>query len=189
MTVSQMRLLKSETRDMADYARASDHRLRLGYPEEWQMKTSTFFTAFIAIAAVLAIIAMLTACGGAALQTISLQNQTERTIKELYVFPAGSKDRGKSRGALAPNTSTQVQMPAGNVEVYAISETVKIDDHTRDTPTASQGLELRGPLQVIFFDGANKPAAVSRPGVIGVSFMVAEKKPAPDETSEPAPAP
>lgn len=189
MTVSQMRLLKTETRDMADYARASDHRLRVGYPEEWQMKTSTFFTAFIAIAAVLAIIAMLTACGGAAMQTISLQNQTERTIKELYVFPAGSKDRGKSLGALAPNNSTQVKMAAGNVEVYAVSETVKIDDHTRDTPTASQGLELRGPLQVIFFDGDNRPAAVAKPGVIGVSFMVAAKKPAADESSEPAPAP
>jgi hypothetical protein len=80
-------------------------------------------------------------------------------------------------------------MAAGNVEVYAVSETVKIDDHTRDTPTASQGLELRGPLQVIFFDGDNRPAAVAKPGVIGVSFMVAAKKPVEDETSEPAPAP
>ena len=189
MTVSQMRLLKSETRDMADYARASGDRLRIGYPEEWQMKNSTFFTAFVVIAAVLAIIAMLTACGGAAMQTISLQNQTDRTIKELYVFPAGSKDHGKSRGSLAPNTGTQVQMPAGNVEVYAVSETVKIDDHHRDTPTASQGLELRGPLRVIFFDGDNRPAEVAKPGVIGVSFIVAEKKPASDESSEPAPAP
>ena len=188
MTVSQMRLLKSETRDMADYARASDHRLRVGYPEEWQMKTSTFFTAFVVIAALLAIIAMLTACGGAAMQTISLQNSTERTIKELYVYPVGAKDHGKSRGSLAPNTGTQVTMPAGNVEVYAVSELVKIDDHHRDVPTATQALELKGPLRVVFFDNDNRPAEVAKPGVVGVTFVVA-KKPASDETSDPAPAP
>jgi hypothetical protein len=136
----------------------------------------------------LVIALLLVACGGASLQTISLSNQTQRTIKELYVYPAGAKDKGASRGSLAPSAGTKVQMPAGNVEVYAISETVKIDEHTRDTPTASQGLELRGPLQVIFYDGDNKPTAVNQPGVIGVSFIVSEKKPA-AESAEPAPAP
>ncbi len=139
----------------------------------------------------------LAACGGAALQTISLSNQTQRTIKELYVYPAGAKDKGASRGALAPSTGTQVKMAAGNVEVYAISETVKIDEHTRDTPTASQTLEVHGPLEVVFYDGDQKPASVSRPGVIGVSFIVSDKKPAPasadapadDAAPDPAPAP
>lgn len=128
---------------------------------------------------------LLVACGGATLQTISLSNQTERTIKELYVYPAGSKDKGKSRGTLAPSAGTKVQMPTGNVEVYAVSETVKIDEHTRDTPTASQSLELTGPLQVIFYDGTTKPESTNNPGVIGVSFIVSDKKPAADSTFAP----
>ena len=128
---------------------------------------------------------VLVACGGSSLQTISLSNQTERTIKALYVYPAGSKDKGASRGSLAPAAATKVSMPKGAVEVYAISETVKIDEHTRDTPTASQGLELTGPLQVIFYDGTDKPAAVNNPGVIGVSFIVSDKKPAPDSDAAP----
>jgi hypothetical protein len=136
----------------------------------------------LAILALSLVAFALPACGGGAqLQTVSLVNQTERTIKEFYVFPAGAKDKGPSRGSLAPNAGAKVQIAAGNVEVYAISETVKIDEHTRDTPTASQGLEVRGPLEVIFFDGANKPAAVNKPGVIGVSFIVSDKKPAVDE--------
>ncbi len=128
------------------------------------------------------LVAWLTACGGAQLQTVSLVNQTDRTIKELYVFPAGSKDKGPSRGSLAPAAGTTVSIKAGNVEVYAVSETVKLDDHHRDTPTASQGLELRGPLQVIFYDNNNKPAGVDKPNVIGVSFIVADK-PKPADTS------
>ncbi len=122
---------------------------------------------------------LLLACGGVQLQTVSLINQTDRTIKELYVYPAGSKDKGPSRGTLAPTAGTTVSIKAGNVEVYAVSETVKLDDHHRDTPTASQSLELRGPLQVIFYDNNNKPAGVDRPNVVGVSFIVAGK-PKPD---------
>jgi hypothetical protein len=136
----------------------------------------------------LAILAVLVvaACGGAAMQTISLSNQTPRTIKELYVYPVGSKDRGKSRGSLAPSAGTNIQMPTGNVEVYAVSEMVKIDDHTRDVPTVTQALELTQPLQVIFYDGSDKPAAANGPGVIGVSFILAAKKPPPLDD---APAP
>jgi hypothetical protein len=127
---------------------------------------------------------LLVACGGGALQTISLSNQTPRTIKELYVYPIGS-DKGKSRGSLAPSASTTVQMPKGNVEVRAVSELIIIDEHTRDTPTASQALELVGPLKVIFFDGPTKPAALDNPGVIGISFILSEKKPAPDSNAAP----
>jgi hypothetical protein len=115
------------------------------------------------------------ACGGGAMQTISL------SIKELYVYPVGSKDKGKSRGSLAPSAGTKVQMPSGNVEVYAVSEMVKIDDHTRDVPTVTQALELTGPLQVIFYDNGNKPEAANQPNVIGVVFILAEKKAPPSE--------
>jgi hypothetical protein len=183
MTVSQMRLSKSETRDMADRMRMAEFRFS-SHHDDWTISNNKFFIAFVVIAAAFTLALLLSGCGGASLQTIQLSNQTERTIKELYVFPAGSKDKGKSRGTVAPNGGITVQMPAGNVEVYAISETVKIDDHTRDTPTASQGLELTGPLKVIFYDGSDRPAAVNNPGVIGVSFIVSDKKPA---DSAPAP--
>jgi hypothetical protein len=128
---------------------------------------------------------LVAACGGGAMQTISLSNQTPRTIKELYIYPIGSKDRGKSRGSLAPSAGTKVQMPTGNVEVYAVSEMVKIDDHTRDVPTVTQALELTQPLQVIFYDGADKPAAVNGPNVIGVSFILAAKKPPLEDSPAP----
>jgi hypothetical protein len=127
-------------------------------------------------------------CGGAAMHTVSLTNSTERTIKELYVYPAGSKDKGPSRGSLAPTAATSVQMKAGAVEVYAVSETMKIDERTRDTPTASQGLELTSDLKVIFYDGDQpKPAAVNQPGVIGVSFIVAAKPAPASDPATPAP--
>ena len=76
-------------------------------------------------------------------------------------------------------------MPKGNVEVQGGQRAVMIDEHTRDTPTASQALELVGPLKVIFFDGTTKPAALDNPGVIGISFILSEKKPAPDSNAAP----
>jgi hypothetical protein len=58
MTVSQMRLMKTETRDMADRMRASASDLRIGASEEWRMSNATFFTAFVVIAGVLAVLAL-----------------------------------------------------------------------------------------------------------------------------------
>ncbi len=52
---SYLRLTKSETRDLAD----REYRARrLGKPEEWQMSDSTFFTAFVVIAALIALVAI-----------------------------------------------------------------------------------------------------------------------------------
>jgi len=52
MTVSQMRLMKTETRDMAD-------RVHLRYsPVDWHMSNATFFTAFVVIVGLLAILAL-----------------------------------------------------------------------------------------------------------------------------------
>jgi hypothetical protein len=56
MTVSRLRVLKSETRDMAE--RASRFELRLGDPEAWQLGNGAFFVAFVAIAAVLTVLAL-----------------------------------------------------------------------------------------------------------------------------------
>lgn len=54
MTVSQLRIEKSQTRDMAERG-----RVRLGDAPEWNMSNATFFTAFVAIAAVLTIVALI----------------------------------------------------------------------------------------------------------------------------------
>ncbi|HEY1558419.1 MAG TPA: hypothetical protein VGF94_26525 [Kofleriaceae bacterium] len=115
----------------------------------------------------------------AQLQTIQIENHTPRPIEQLYVHAAGSP-RGASRGQLAPNATTQVQMKPGNVEVYAVSQKLQVDEHTRDVPEASQQFELRAPAKVIFYDaGADKPAGVDRPNVYGVAFSIPKPKPEP----------
>jgi hypothetical protein len=57
MTVSRLRVAKSETRDMAERDRLWRAN-GFNQPTEWQMSNATFFTAFVAIAAVLAILAL-----------------------------------------------------------------------------------------------------------------------------------
>lgn len=54
MTVSQFRIAKSETRDMAEHGRVD-----LGEVPEWNMSNATFFTIFVVIAAGLAIAALI----------------------------------------------------------------------------------------------------------------------------------
>ncbi len=53
-----IRFAKSETRDLADADRLAIRR-GWGEPTEWNMKGSTFFTAFIAIAAFLTVLALI----------------------------------------------------------------------------------------------------------------------------------
>jgi hypothetical protein len=50
-TPSYLRVTKSETRDLAD---REYRRGLVGRTEEWHLGTSTFFTAFVVIAALLA---------------------------------------------------------------------------------------------------------------------------------------
>ena len=59
MTVSRLRVAKSETRDLAERDRLQLARFGLGDPSDWQMSNSTFFTAFVAIVAALAVLALL----------------------------------------------------------------------------------------------------------------------------------
>jgi hypothetical protein len=54
MTVSRLRVIKSETRDMAEHDRVA----RSLETNDWHMSNATFFSAFVAIAAALAIIAL-----------------------------------------------------------------------------------------------------------------------------------
>jgi hypothetical protein len=56
MTVSRFRVAKSETRDLVDRERLRPRSL--GEPTEWHMTNATFFTAFVAIAALLAALAL-----------------------------------------------------------------------------------------------------------------------------------
>jgi hypothetical protein len=50
-----MRVAKSETRDFVEKDRV---RLRLGETSEWHMTNATFFTAFVVIAGVLTVLAI-----------------------------------------------------------------------------------------------------------------------------------
>ncbi len=58
MASSMIRFAKSETRDLADADRLAIQR-SWGEPTEWNMKGSTFFTAFVVIGAFLTVLALL----------------------------------------------------------------------------------------------------------------------------------
>jgi hypothetical protein len=58
MTVSRLRVLRSETRDLAERDRSHVRRLALGEPTDWEMSNRSFFTAFVVILAVLAVLAL-----------------------------------------------------------------------------------------------------------------------------------
>ena len=122
---------------------------------------------------------LLAACGGAPMQTVQIRNASPRPITELYVYPAGSANHGTSRGTVAPNGSTELEVKQGNVEVLAVSSKMQVDEHTRDQPSASGTLELKAPAQVIFYDEGAAPPGLDRPGVFGFSFVIPKPKPAP----------
>lgn len=133
---------------------------------------------------------VLAACGGAPLQTVQIVNRSSRPIQELYVYPVGSANHGTSRGSVAPNGQTEVKVKAGQVEVMALSSKLQVDEHTRDQPSASGDVELRGPTQIIFYDEGSAPPGLDRPGVFGFAFVIpkGQAKPA-DQGSDAAPAP
>ncbi len=54
MSASYLRLTKSETRELAD----REYRARFAQPEPWRMSNGAFFTAFVVIAAMLALLAL-----------------------------------------------------------------------------------------------------------------------------------
>src|SRR6185436_10725414 len=96
------------------------------------------------------LVLFLFACGGSGgMQTITLVNKTQRGISEVYVYPANSPNHCASRGKLAAGGSMTVQMKAGNVEVLATSDTIQVDERTRDTMQAGATLQLNRPLQVV----------------------------------------
>lgn len=59
MTISRLRVAKSETRDFAERDRVRLARFQTAdEPAEWSMSNATFFTTFVVIIAGLAIIAL-----------------------------------------------------------------------------------------------------------------------------------
>lgn len=110
------------------------------------------------------------------LQTLELENDTPRVIEALYVYPSGAANHGPSRGSLAPNASTTLHVKPGNVAVLAESAMVKLDETTRDKPTASSEVELTRPLHVVFYDRGHAPAELSRQDVIGVEFILLQPR-------------
>jgi hypothetical protein len=117
--------------------------------------------------------------GGSSLQTITLVNKTPRTIQELYVYKAGA-DRGASRGKLAPQATTTVQMPNGGVAIYAIGDKIIIDQHTRETPEASGTVELNAPISIVFDDSNAPDPDLKKSGAREITFQIATPKAAAD---------
>ncbi len=125
----------------------------------------------------------LAACGGAHVQNVQLVNRAPRAIEELYIYPQGAPDHGKSRGSLAPNASTTVQVKQGNIEVMAVSAKFQLDAHTRDRPSANLDVELKAPAQIVFYDDGSKPSELGRPGVFGVVFQMPKSNAPPAEAA------
>ena len=122
------------------------------------------------------------ACGAPALHQVQLVNKTPRTIAEIYIFPTGAANHGASRGSLAPNASSTVKVRAGNVDVLAVSEKIRVNDTQTETRNATQTLELKGPLELVFYDSDQTPPGVQNAGTIGVVFRTpaAPKEPEPE---------
>jgi hypothetical protein len=119
--------------------------------------------------------------------TIKLVNRTDRPIEKIYIFPTGATDHGASRASLAPDASTEVKVPSGNVDVLAVSAKVRVNATESETRTASQTVELKGPRELVFHDSNKPPPGLDRPGTLGVTFRVNPEPPAEPEEPEPAP--
>jgi hypothetical protein len=128
------------------------------------------------------------ACGGPVLHEVRLVNQSPRTIAEVYLFPLGSANRGPSRGSLAPNATLAVKIRAGNVEIVAISEKVRVNQTESETKQASSTIQLVRPVSLIFHDSDQPAPPFEDKSAIGVTFRnTKEPEPAPEPEGEPVP--
>lgn len=132
------------------------------------------------IALVLAL-AVVAACG-ATYHQVQLVNKTSRPITRVYIFSTGSADHGASRGSLAPEATLAVKVKAGNVDVLAVSEKIRVSETQTETRTATQTLELKKPVSLVFHDSTQAPPGLDQPGTIGVAFQVTPEPPAPPAT-------
>lgn len=116
------------------------------------------------------ILCLLVACSSAASHSVKLTNRTPRAIEAIYVYPAGSSNHGSSKGALAPGAAMSVSIKEGNVDVLAVAAEEQLANGQRERKQATQTLELRGPLELIFHDSTT--TIVEQAGTIGVVFRV-----------------
>ena len=131
----------------------------------------------------IALIALLIACGGTQVHTVTLVNKTDRVIEEVFIYPTGSQQQGASRARLEPDGSTQVPIAAGNIDVRAVSAKIQIDATTRDRPTATLTVQLRGPMQLVFHDSTQQPPGLDNPDTLGVVFRAPKVESKPDDGS------
>jgi hypothetical protein len=130
----------------------------------------------------IAVIALALAACSPAMQTVRLVNRTDRGIAEIYVYPTGAA-RGRSRGELAPNATLELKIGSGNVEVLARSVPIPLPDtHQIEHREATQTIELKGPLLLVFHDSDQKPAELARPGTLGVTFRITPPDPNPPQS-------
>jgi hypothetical protein len=126
----------------------------------------------------LACVVALAACS-ASYQPVKLVNRSPRVIEEIYVFPSGAANHGASRAKLLPGGSATVSVKSGNVDVLAVAAKERIDDTQSETKTATQTLELRGPLELVFHDSDQTPPDLTRKGTVGLTFRASTPPPAP----------
>ncbi|MGE0871124.1 MAG: hypothetical protein AB7P03_21345 [Kofleriaceae bacterium] len=145
--------------------------------------------------ALISALAALVACAGPRVQTVQFVNKTPRTIEQFFVFPPGAA-RGASRGKLAPNGQTTLKLKDGVHEIYAVSARIVHDDNTRETPEASMTIELRGPLDIVFYDSNAVPSGIDGPNTRAIKFVMRppseptdDSGPLPEPEPEPAPQP
>lgn len=108
------------------------------------------------------------ACGGT-YHRVTLMNATTRPIEETFIYPMGAAAHGASKGAIEPGGSLQVEVEQGNVDVLAVSAKVKLDATTNERRSASGTLELKAPMEVVFYDSSSVPPG-DGPGQLAVPF-------------------
>ena len=114
------------------------------------------------------VLVLLVACSSTKAHTIKMTNRTPRMIEQIFVYPVGAKSPGASRGKLAPNATTAIDVKEGNVEVRAVAAEEQLENNQRERKEATQILELRSPTELVFHDSTQS----APPGSIGVVFRV-----------------
>lgn len=120
---------------------------------------------------ILCFLAGVAACGSAPTYRVNIVNATARPIERVYVYPMGSAEHGPSRGGIAPGAAMAVQLQAGRHDVLVESQEVRVSDTERERRQATSTLELRKPVEVIFYD-SNQPAPARQDGQVLVPFRV-----------------
>lgn len=137
--------------------------------------------AMVPVKIVLGLALLVVGCGPQ-LQRVKIVNATNRSIDEIYLYAPGAANQGASRGTLAAGASTTLEVARGFVEIRAVSAKVKIDERVDERRSATSGVEVKRPVEVVFYDEATKPTGLERIDVIGVPFVPDKSAPPPEPT-------